>query len=115
MINSNKIVALNEKEINRIMLDVIDCSTRVKTIFNRINDLVEETKSYYVCSSANMLRSKYEQLNDSYNNIVKNILSYNSDLNLLKKKYALGMDSLSYQIKRSASNMNIPNNYKEGR
>lgn len=108
-------VAINVNEINKLMLEIIDCSNNVKVIFNKITDLVSETKSYYNCSSADLLRNKYSQFSDNYNIIIKNIMSYNKDLSNLKKKYAINMEDLSYQIKRDASNLNAPQEYKEGR
>lgn len=108
-------VAINVNEINKLMLEIIDCSNNIKVIFNKITDLVSETKSYYNCSSATLLRNKYSQFSDNYNVIIKNIMSYNKDLSNLKKKYAVNMEDLSYKIKRDASNLSAPQEYKEGR
>lgn len=108
-------IAISESEINKLMLEIIDCSNNVKVIFNKITDLVSETKSYYDCSSACLLRSKYFQFSDNYNTIIKSIMSYNKDLSNLKKKYAMNMEDLSYQIKKDALNLNAPQEYKEGR
>ncbi len=108
-------VAINVNAINKLMLEIIDCSNNVKSIFNKIDDLFLETKSYYNCSSGDLLRSKYAVFNDNYNLIIKSILSYKNDLSNLKKKYAVNMDNLSHQIKRDASKLNAPQDYKERR
>lgn len=108
-------VAINVNAINKLMLEIIDCSNNVKFIFNKINDLFLETRSYYDCSSGNLLRSKYAEFNDNYNVIIKSILSYKNDLTNLKKKYAVNMDNLSHQIKRDASKLNAPQDYRERR
>lgn len=108
-------IAINVAEINKLMLEIIDCSNNIKVIFNRINDLVLETKSYYDSSSANLLRSKYSLFNDNYSTIIKNIMSYSKDLSSLKKKYALNMDNLSNQIRVDKSKLDGPQTYKEGR
>ena len=113
--NKQQNVAIDVNAINKLMLEIIDCSSNVKFIFNKINDLFLETRSYYDCSSSNLLRSKYDEFNDNYNAIIKSILSYKNDLANLKRKYAVNMDNLSHQIKKDASKLNAPQNYKEGR
>lgn len=117
MSNNNGIVAINEAEIDKKMLDVIDCSNKIKTIFNKIDDAVDRLKTYYKCSSANILYNQYEQLNDNYSVIVNNILSYNSDLVSLKKKYKAALGDLSQKINVAAANMEASraDYYKEGR
>jgi hypothetical protein len=108
-------IAINVNEINKLMLDIIECANNVRIIFNKINDLVMETKSYYECVSATTLRNKYSQFSDNYSRIISSIKSYNTDLSNLKKKYAVNMEDLSYQISRDASNIDHPLEYKEGR
>ncbi len=115
MNNSNGIVAINEQQINKLILDISDCSNRIKIILNKINDLVLETRSYYNCTSADKLRAKYELFSSNYNTIIQNLMSYGNDFSLLKKKCALNMDDLSVKIRKDASKMNAPTNYKEGR
>lgn len=108
-------IAINVNEINKLMLDVIDCANNVKIIFNKINDLVSETKSYYDCTSANTLRNKYSQFNNNYNRIINSIKSYNTDFSNLKRKYAINMEDLSYEIRKDASRLDRPEEYKERR
>ncbi len=108
-------IAINVNEINRLMLDIIDCANNVRVIFNKITDLVSETKSYYDCVSATTLRNKYSQFSDNYNRIVSSIKSYNTDLSNLKKKYAVNMEDLSLQIRKDASRIDRPEEYKERR
>lgn len=115
MNSSRNVVALNVREINKLMLDISDYVSKIKIIFNKINDMVLETRSYYNCLSANILRAKYELFAANYNTIINNIMSYNNELTLLKKKYAVNIDNLSQKIKNDASRMNTPTSYKEGR
>lgn len=110
-----KVIAINVNEINKLMLDIIDCANDVKVIFNKITDLVSETKSYYDCGSAVLLRNKYSQFSSNYNRIINSIKSYNTDLSNLKKKYAVNMEDLSYNIKKDASRLDRPEEYKERR
>lgn len=108
-------VAINESEINKLMLEILDCSNNINAIFNNINELISETKFYYDCSSADLLRNKYIEFNQNYKIITQSILSYKNDLANLKKKYAVNMDNLSYKIKTDALNLNAPQDYKERR
>lgn len=102
MSDNNKVYALNEAVIDRYMLDVIECSNKIKTIFNNIDDLVEKLKSNYVCESASTLYKQYAEFNNNYSIIVKNILSYNTDLMSLKRKYNSAMDDLTTKVKSAA-------------
>lgn len=112
----NKTIAIVEAEIDKKMLDVIDCSNKVKAIFNKIDDAIERLKLEYQCAGATALYSQYEQFNDSYSVIVSNILSYNSDLMALKRKYATSIDDLSSEIKVAATRMEASAHaYKEER
>ena len=113
---NNNVVAINVEEINKLMLEITDISSNINIIFNKINELVEETKSYYVCSTASVMRNKYAMFNDNFKTIVNNIMSYNKDLAMLKKKYDQGMDNLSIQIKKDISALDTNGvEYKERR
>ena len=76
-----------DDEVDKIMLDIIECSNKVRTIFNKIDDVFERVNSIYKCTSATTLYNRYNQLNDNYSIIINSILSYNTDLLNLKKKY----------------------------
>ena len=91
-------IAINEVELDKYMLDVIDCSNKVKALFNKIDDAMENLKASYQCPSADELYKQYEEFNDNYQTIVSNLLSYNSDLMSLKKKYVGAMDNLTQEI-----------------
>lgn len=114
---NNSVIAINEAELEKYMLDVIDCSNKIKLIFNKIDNLMETVKTHYVCSSSNILYSQYKQLSANYSIIIDNILSYNSDLLSLKKKYITTLDSLAENIKMEGMRLeaNGPVAYKEER
>lgn len=95
---NNNVIGINVDEINKLMLEISDISSNINIIFNKINELVEETKSYYVCSTASVMRNKYAMFNDNFRIIVNNIMTYNKDLVRLKRKYDQGMDNLSQEI-----------------
>lgn len=95
---NNNIIGINVTELNKLMLEIADISSNINIIFNKINELVEETKRYYVCSTASVMRNKYAMFNDNFRIIVNNIMTYNKDLVRLKRKYDQGMDNLSQEI-----------------
>lgn len=115
---AENMAAINEAEINKLIVEIVDYSSKIKTILNKVNDLVLETKSYYTCSSGSLLRSKYALFNDNYSIVVRNISSYSKDLNALKRKFSSGLEDLSAQVKRDAANKASEVSsviYKEGR
>lgn len=114
----SNVVGFNEAEIDHLMIDILDYTSRIKLIFNKIDDLVNETRNYYGCESANIMRNHFELIKYDFNIIINNLLSYNSDLYNLKNKYKNGMDILSSEIIRSGSNVedvSKPNRYVERR
>lgn len=100
---NNNIIGINVTELNKLMLEIADISSNINIIFNKINELVEETKSYYVCSTASVMRNKYAMFNDNFRIIINNIMTYNKDLVMLKKKYDQGMDNLSQDIRKNTA------------
>lgn len=117
MNTNNSVVAINEAEIDKCMLDVIECSNKIKSLFNKIDNLMETAKAHYVCSSSNILYSQYKQLSANYSTIIDNILSYNSDLLSLKRKYQTSFDDLTQNIKMETMRLeaNGSTAYKEER
>ena len=100
---NNNIIGINVTELNKLMLEIADISSNINILFNKINELVEETKSYYVCSTASVMRNKYAMFNDNFRIIVNNIMTYNKDLAMLKKKYDQGKDNLSQDIRKNTA------------
>ena len=100
---NNNVIAINVEEIDKLMLEITDISSNINIIFNKINELVDETKSYYVCSTASVMRNKYAMFNDNFRIIVNNIMTYNKDFAILKRKYTQGMNNLSVKIIKDAS------------
>ena len=117
MNNNNDVFALNEAVIDNYMLDIIECSNKVKAIFNKIDDLVEKLKTNYVCESATTLFKQYDDFNDNYSIVVNNILSYNTDLMSLKKKYVSALNDLTQKMKSEAVRLQADktDGYKEER
>lgn len=108
---SNNIIAVNEAEINHLMTDIMDYSSRVRQIFDKIDDLVNESKSYYDSESATIIRNKFNLLKENFSITVNNLMSYNSDLARLKNAYVNNVSTISEQIKRKATTIRDSNTW----
>lgn len=108
---SNNIIAVNEAEINHLMTDIMDYSSRVRQIFDKIDDLVNESKSYYDSESATIIRNKFNLLKENFSITINNLMSYNSDLARLKNAYVNNVSTISEQIKRKATTIRDSNTW----
>ena len=105
MFNENSTTAINESEINKLMTDIIDYSTKIKSKFTRIEDIVCETSNYFDSRVANDFRNKFNLFKSDLDMVVSNILSYNTDLMNLKSRYKNNISNLSDQIKKDTTNI----------
>ena len=103
MASNNDIIAINSVELDKYMMSIIDASNKIQSIFNKIDDQIGLLKSYYDSSSATALYKQYEEFNDNYSIIVNNILSYNTDLMSLKKRYTSTFGDLAQKITSEAA------------
>ncbi len=117
MASNNDVIAINTAELDKYMLNIIECSNKIKAIFNKIDDEVERLKTCYSCSSASVLYKQYANFNDNYDIIVNNIMSYNTDLMSLKKRYSSALDNLTQKITAEAARLSdaVSVEYKEER
>ena len=85
--------------IDKLMSDILDYVDKSNKILNQIDDLVDETSSYFSCESGDKFREKFEMLKAGTPIINSNILSYNTDLMNVKHNYQLranaGVDMLN--------------------
>ena len=103
-------------ELDKHMLNIIDCCNEIKTIFNKLDDQIAVLKTHYSCSAANVLYKQYENYNENYALIVEDLLSYNADLMALKKSYALNSDNLTQNLKSKSALLSAGiDKYKEKR
>lgn len=80
----DKTVALNENEINKLILDINDFSIRVRKIFDEVEALVDETSSYYECNCATKYRNSFNTFKTNFPIMVDNMLTYKKDMQNLK-------------------------------
>lgn len=115
-IGDNGTIFIVESEINKHMMDIIDCGNKVKAILSKIDDQMNILKKHYSCSAADALFRQYEEFNENYEIVVNNLLSYNSDLMFLKKSYASISSDLTQKLKSDAARLTASiDKYKEKR
>lgn len=84
----DKIIAINEKEIDRLILDINDYAIKMKRLFNEIESVVDETASYYECSIATKYRNNFNVFKQNFPTMVNNLLTYKTDMHNLKFKFS---------------------------
>ena len=103
----NKIVAINENEINRLILDINDFAIKVKKIFDEMEQIVDGTRSYYDCNCATRYRNSFNVFKSNFPIMVNNLLTYKNDMQDLKFKFSkqegVLSDMVSYEAKKIQS------------
>lgn len=99
---SKNLVAVNEDEINKLMLKITDYSGRLRKLFNDIQDLADDSSSGSDCTALNKWRSNIRQLKDDCDNVIKNLSSYKTDLAKIKMLHYDEMVELSRKIRSNA-------------
>ena len=89
--------------INTMMTEVIDYATKLRSKFNRIDDIVNDTVNYYDDKNASSFRNKYSLFRSDLDTLIDNIMSYNTDLITLKSKYKSNVSTISDQIKKDTT------------
>lgn len=115
-IGGNNTISLVESEVNKYMLDIIDCSNKIKAILSKIDNQMQILRTHYSCSAADSLFRQYEEFNENYEIVVNNLLSYNTDLMSLKKSYASISSDLTQKLMSDAAKLSATvDKYKEKR
>lgn len=89
--------------INALMTEIIDYATKLRSNFNRIDDIIYDTKNYYDDKNASVMRNKYSLFKDDLDTIINNIMGYNTDLANLKNRYKSNISTISDQIKKDTT------------
>lgn len=84
----NKVSGINEQGIDRLILDIADYAEKIQKNYNLIEELVDSTSNFLKGDIGTNYRNNFTK-NFKYNfqTINKNILSYTSDLSLVKRRY----------------------------
>lgn len=99
---ANNTVAVNENEINSMILNITNSSDTLRRLFNEIFDLAESSSSCCDCTAINIWKSNISQLKDDCNNVINNLSSYKDDLVKIKMLHYDEMVELSRKIQSKA-------------
>lgn len=77
---------VNEQKLNELVLEITDCATRLNAKFNLIESLINDTKMYFNCETADTFRSNFETLKENFPIVNKNIVNMSNDLVKVKLK-----------------------------
>lgn len=98
-------VGIDGAEIDKIINEINDYIIKLKPMFEKIDNIMLGTKEYYKCTSADILRKKYDLFKDDFNTIIANLMSYQTDLTNLKSKYKSNISTVSDQIRVDTTNI----------
>ena len=79
------LISINEAKLDRLVLDIGDHLEKINSILNQINDLIYDSKNYFVCPVNNKMVSIYDDMKLNINNFKSNVGTYSTDL--LKVKF----------------------------
>jgi flagellar capping protein FliD len=88
------IIGINTLTIDDIKKQVIKCAEDSNTIINKIDLIIENSKSYFKCPAGDKFREKYEVISREKQRINENILSYNTDLSNASETFKNEFDKI---------------------
>jgi len=103
-------VGINLDSIDKLILDIYNYAERVNKTLNQISDVVDQTKNFYACESADNYRNKFNSFRTNFKVVNKNLISYAEDLIKLKNRYQNMSDEMTQTIKKAIANIEVPNN-----
>lgn len=98
-------IGINVDTIDKLILDIYNYAEKINKTLNQISEVVDQTKTFYECDTANNYRNKFNSFRTNFVVIDKNLKSYAEDLIKLKNKYQRIDDNLTESIKRATFNM----------
>lgn len=87
MINIENIKGINEEGLDILIKEFYNSIETINKTFTNINDLIVETKEYFKCDNADLLRNKFDEFKINFDKINNKLLSYSDYLVNVKIKY----------------------------
>lgn len=103
-------VGINLDSVDKLILDIYNYAERVNKTLNQISDVVDQTKTFYVCDAADNYRNKFNSFRTNFNVVNKNLVSYAEDLIKLKNRYQNMSDEITQTINKAIAKIEVPNN-----
>ena len=88
---SETLSGINEEKI-------YDYADKINVILSSVEDLVDSTKEYYVCDSADLFRNRFLEFKDNFKIVNDNILSLTTEFTSVKNNYYRRVDKMVKDI-----------------
>lgn len=107
-----------EQSLDKLVVEVYDYASNVKSILNKIEEIMTDSSSYFDCDVAVEVRNKFKVISERFYLVSDNIISYAEDLVQVKSAFY----KISNQLSDTAENArqeflrnNISETYHEKR
>ena len=87
--------AINEESLDKLVVEIYDYASKIKSILDSMEDVVLGTESYFDCEIGENTRNKFKMLSSKFAAVSDNIISYAEDLVQVKTSYYKISDDLS--------------------
>lgn len=81
------VIAINEKKLDDLVLNIYDLSDQLAIIFEKIEEKVSLTSDFYQSLDGDDYRKKFSQYIEKFDTIVRNMRLYGDDLLRVKFQY----------------------------
>lgn len=103
--NATKSISINEAGIDNLAVETMKIAKLVNDYLNKIVEIVDETKTYYVSSSADSLRAKFEEIRYAIPTTVSNIENYAYSLKKVKINFTSQNEVVVNKLNRATLNV----------
>lgn len=86
--NVNSTMGIDEKRLELLATKIFEYVDKANSVFNNIQNIVDDSASYFVSEEATAFRNKLKQQASYYYIVNQNLLSYASDLIKVKATFA---------------------------
>lgn len=98
-------IGINIDSVDKLILDIYNYAERVNKTLNQISNVVDQTKSFYVCDAADNYRNKFNSFRTNFSIVNKNLISYAEDLIKLKNRYQNISDDMTQIVRKQIANI----------
>jgi hypothetical protein len=74
------VFGINESKLDSLVLEFCDTAERISNKFYLIENLVEDTNTFFECSSGDLYRTNFRRVIENFPVVNRNILNYSNDL-----------------------------------
>lgn len=106
---------INIDLIDKLIIDIIECSDDISKLFNDIDIQVSEVLNFMPDDLKNYFNECYLDMSDNYQIINANILSYGTDYAKVKDAYVTRGINIVKQINNNTSDVKLKGKYEEER